>query len=237
VPTDSPDSLPIVLIPGLNCSARLYAGQIPALWRFGPVTVADHTRDASIPAIASRILAAAPPFFALIGLSMGGYIAFEIMRQAPQRVAKLALLDTGARPETAEQTARRQGPMAMARAGKLIEVADESFVFFVHPDRHGDVALREVVRAMAEETGADAFLRQQQAIMARPDSRPGLAAIACPTLMLVGEQDGGTPPELAREIASAIAGTRLVIVPDCGHLSTIEQPQAVTQALVEWMES
>src|SRR5262245_29830827 len=91
--------------------------------------VADHTRDASIPAIASRILAAAPPFFALIGLSMGGYIAFEIMRQAPQRVAKLALLDTGARPETAEQTARRQGPMAMARAGKLIEVADESFVF------------------------------------------------------------------------------------------------------------
>jgi pimeloyl-ACP methyl ester carboxylesterase len=237
VPTDSPDSLPIVLIPGLNCSARLYAGQIPALWRFGPVTVADHTRDASIPAIASRILAAAPPFFALIGLSMGGYIAFEIMRQAPQRVAKLALLDTGARPETAEQTARRHGPMAMARAGKLVEVADESFVFFVHPDRHGDVALREVVRAMAEETGADAFLRQQQAIMARPDSRPGLAAIACPTLMLVGEQDGGTPPELAREIASAIAGTRLVIVPDCGHLSTIEQPQAVTQALVEWMES
>jgi pimeloyl-ACP methyl ester carboxylesterase len=237
VPTDSPDSLPIVLIPGLNCSARLYAGQIPALWRFGPVTVADHTRDASIPAIASRILAAAPPFFALIGLSMGGYIAFEIMRQAPQRVAKLALLDTGARPETAEQTARRHGPMAMARAGKLVEVADESFVFFVHPDRHGDVALREVVRAMAEETGADAFLRRQQAIMARPDSRPGLAAIACPTLMLVGEQDGGTPPELAREIASAIAGTRLVIVPDCGHLSTIEQPQAVTQALVEWMES
>jgi pimeloyl-ACP methyl ester carboxylesterase len=229
--------LPIVLIPGLNCSARLYAGQIPALWRFGPVTVADHTRDASIPAIASRILAAAPPFFALIGLSMGGYIAFEIMRQAPQRVAKLALLDTGARPETAEQTARRHGPMAMARAGKLVEVADESFVFFVHPDGHGDVALREVVRAMAEETGADAFLRQQQAIMARPDSRPGLAAIACPTLMLVGEQDGGTPPELAREIASAIAGTRLVIVPDCGHLSTIEQPQAVTQALVEWMES
>lgn len=237
MPIDSPDSLPIVLVPGLNCSARLYAEQIPALWRFGPVMVADHTRDASIPAIARRILAAAPPFFALIGLSMGGYIAFEIMRQAPQRVAKLALLDTGARPETAEQTARRQGPMAMARAGKLIEVADESFVFFVHPDRHGDVALREVVRAMAEETGADAFLRQQQAIMARPDSRPGLSAIACPTLMLVGEQDRGTPPELAREIAGAIAGARLVIVPHCGHLSTIERPQAVTEALVEWMQA
>ena len=235
--TDSRDSLPIVLVPGLNCSARLYAEQIPALWRFGPVMVADHTRDTSIPAVARRILAAAPPFFALIGLSMGGYIAFEIMRQAPQRVAKLALLDTGARLETAEQTARRQGPMAMARAGKLIEVADESFVFFVHPNRHGDVALREVVRAMAEETGADAFLRQQQAIMARPDSRPGLVAIACPTLALVGEQDTGTPPELAREIAGAIAAARLVIVPDCGHLSSIEQPLAVTKALVEWMRA
>ena len=237
MPIDSPDSLPIVLVPGLNCSARLYAEQIPALWRFGPVRWLYHTRDASIPAIARRILAAAPPFFALIGLSMGGYIAFEIMRQAPQRVARLALLDTGARPETAEQTARRQSPMAMARAGKLIEAADESFVFFVHPNRHCDVALREVVRAMAEETGADAFLRQQQAIMARPDSRPGLAAIACPTLMLVGEQDRGTPPELAREIAGAIAGARLVIVPDCGHLSTIERPQAVTKALVEWMQA
>ena len=234
---DSPDSLPIVLVPGLNCSARLYAEQIPALWRFGPVMVADHTRDAGIAAIARRILAAAPPFFALAGLSMGGYIAFEIMRQAPQRVAKLALIDTGARPETAEQTARRQGPMAMARAGKLVEVADESFVFFVHPNRYDDVTLRDVVRAMAEETGAQAFLRQQQAIMTRPDSRPGLSAIACPTLVLVGEQDRGTPPELAREMAAAIAGSRLVIVPDCGHLSTIERPQAVTKALVEWMQA
>src|SRR5271168_1488904 len=151
MPDTACDGLPIVFVPGLNCSARLYAEQIPALWRFGPVTVADHTRDDSIAAIASRILAAAPPSFALVGLSMGGYIAFEIMRQAPQRVAKLALLDTGARPETTEQTARRQVPMAAARAGNLRDVADESFVFFVHPDRHDDVALRGVVRAMAEE--------------------------------------------------------------------------------------
>jgi pimeloyl-ACP methyl ester carboxylesterase len=237
VAADSSDSLPIVLVPGLNCSARLYAEQIPALWRFGPVTVADHRRDASIAAIAGRILAAAPPFFALVGLSMGGYIAFEIMRQAPQRVAKLALLDTGARPETAEQTARRQGPMATARAGNLLDVADESFVFFVHPNRHADVALRDAVRAMAEDTGVEAYLRQQQAIMGRPDSRPGLSAIRCPTLVLVGEQDQGTPPELAQEIAGGIAGARLVIVPDCGHLSTIERPQAVTKALVEWMQA
>ena len=237
MPTDSPDSLPIVLVPGLNCSARLYAEQIPALWRFGPVVVADHTRDDSIAAIARRILAAAPPLFALAGLSMGGYIAFEIMRRAPQRVAKLALMDTGARPETAEQTARREAPMALARAGNLIRVADNSFVFFVHPDRHTDVALRDAVRAMAEDVGAPAYLRQQQAIMARPDSRPGLSAIACPTLILVGAQDRGTPPELAQEIAAGIADSRLVVVPDCGHLSTIERPEAVTEALVEWMQS
>ena len=234
--TDSIDSLPIVLIPGLNCSARLYGEQIPILWRYGPVMVADHRRDASIAAIASRILAAAPPSFALVGLSMGGYIAFEIMRQAPERVAKLALLDTGARPETAEQTERRQVPMTTARAGNLRDVADESFVFFVHPDRHGDVALRDVVRAMAEETGVEAFLRQEQAIMARADSRPGLSAIRCPTLVLVGEQDRGTPPELAQEIAGAIASARLVVVPACGHLSTLERPQAVTKALIEWMQ-
>jgi len=199
--------------------------------------VADHTRDASIAAIAGRILANAPPVFALLGLSLGGYIAFEIMRQAPQRVAKLALLDTSARPDDAELTARRQAPMAKARAGKLIEVADESFVFYVHSDRHGDVALRDVVRAMAEETGVEAYLRQQQAIIARPDSRPTLRAIRCPTLMLVGAEDKGTPPELAREIAAGIAGARLVVVPECGHLSTLERPQAVTKALVEWIQA
>ena len=236
MPASSPDSLPVVLVPGLNCSARLYSEQIPALWHFGPVMVADHTRDASIGAIVGRILANAPPVFALVGLSLGGYIAFEIMRQAPERVGRLALLDTSARPDTAELTARRQAPMALARAGKLIEVADESFVFFVHPGRHEDLALREVVRAMAEETGVEAYLRQQQAIIGRPDSRPTLGAIRCPTLMLVGEQDQGTPPELAREIAAGIAGARLVIVPDCGHLSTLERPQAVTKALVEWMQ-
>jgi pimeloyl-ACP methyl ester carboxylesterase len=182
-------------------------------------------------------LANAPPVFALVGLSLGGYIAFEIMRQAPQRVAKLALLDTSARPDDAELTARRQAPMAKARAGKLIEVTDEAFVFYVHPDRHGDVALRNVVRAMAEETGVEAYLRQQQAIIARPDSRPTLSAIRCPTLMLVGAEDKGTPPELAREIAAGIAGARLVIVPECGHLSTLERPQGVTKALVEWMQA
>ncbi len=231
----SSDNLPIVLVPGLNCSARLYAEQIPELWRFGPVMVADHTRDDNIPAIAGRILAAAPARFALAGLSMGGYIAFEIMRQAPQRVVKLALLDTGARPESPEQTERRRQPMEWAKSGRFAQVSEDAFFFFVHPDRYADVALKDLVRTMAEETGPQAYLRQQQAIMTRPDSRLVLASIKCPTLVLVGEQDRGTPSELAREITACIAGSRLVVVPDCGHLSTIERPVAVTKALVEWM--
>jgi pimeloyl-ACP methyl ester carboxylesterase len=230
-----PDPLPIVLIPGLTCSARLYAGQIPALWRFGPVTVADHTRDDSMTAIARRILAAAPSRFALAGLSMGGYIAFEIMRQAPERVAKLALLDTGARAEAPEQTERRKVVIALAKSGRYAEVPEIAFPLYVHRNRHNDTALKQTVRMMAAETGAEAFLRQQQAIIGRPDSRPGLGAIQCSTLVLVGDGDEATPPELAHEIASAIGGSRLVAIADCGHLSTLEQPDQVTAALVDWM--
>jgi pimeloyl-ACP methyl ester carboxylesterase len=227
--------LPIVLVPGLNCSPRLYAEQIPALWRFGPVMVADHTRDDSMAAIAARILAAAPPRFALVGLSMGGYIAFEIVRQAPQRVAKLALLDTGARADTPEQTERRHRQIELAQSGRCLEIPDLMFPLLVHRRHHGDAKLREINRRMAEETGAEAFVRQQRAIMARPDSRPGLAAIRCPTIVLVGDGDELTPPALAQEIAAGISGARLVIVADSGHVSTLEQPAAVNKALVEWM--
>ncbi len=233
----SVDTLPVVLIPGLTCTARLYAEQIAALWHFGPVTIANHTRDDNMAAIARRILGAAPPRFALAGLSMGGYIAFEIMRQAPQRVAKLALLDTGARGDTPEQTERRKVVIGLAKSGRYAEVPDIAFPVYMHRNRHGDAALKRMVRTMAEETGVEAFLRQQQAIIGRPDSRPGLPAIACPTFVIVGEGDEATPPELSREIAAAIPGSRLVLIPDSGHLSTLERPQAVTDVLVEWMRS
>jgi len=229
------DSLPIVLVPGLTCTPRLYAEQIPVLWSFGPMTIADHRRDDSMAAIARRILAEAPQRFALAGLSMGGYIAFEIMRQAPQRVAKLALLDTGARADTPEQTERRHVLMAKAKTGGYAEILDLAYPLYVHRNRHNDAALKNIVRMMVDETGAEAYLRQQQAILGRPDSRPGLPAISCKTLMLVGEGDEATPPELAREIAAGIAGSRLVIVPDSGHLSTLEKPEAVNKALVDWM--
>jgi pimeloyl-ACP methyl ester carboxylesterase len=227
--------LPVVLVPGLNCSARLYTDQIPALWRFGPVVVADHTRDDSMAAIAERILAAAPPRFALVGLSMGGYIALTMLRAAPDRVERLALLDTSARPETPEQTARRKPQIALAKAGRFAEVPPLQFPVFVHRNRQGDEALRARVRLMAEETGAQAFLRQQQAIITRPDARPFLPAIKCPTLVLVGDGDELTPPALSQEIAAGVAGSRLVVVADCGHLSTMERPEAVNRALAEWM--
>jgi len=231
----SSESLPVVLVPGLNCSARLYAEQIPALWQFGPVTVGDHRRDDSMAAIARRILADAPPRFALAGLSMGGYIAFEILRQAAARVAKLALLDTGAGAEVPERTAQRKPLIALAQQGRFAEITEDQFPLLVHRSRHGDTVLKAQVRAMNQETGPEAYCRQQHAIMGRPDSRPGFAAISCPTLVLVGDEDQLTPPALAHEMAGGIRGARLVVVPECGHLSTMERPQAVTQALLDWM--
>jgi pimeloyl-ACP methyl ester carboxylesterase len=229
--------MPTVLIAGLNCSARLYAEQIPVLWQFGPVSVADHRRDNTLAAMARRILATAPPRFALVGLSMGGYIAFEIMRQAAARVARLALLDTGARAEAPERTAQRKPLIALAQAGRFGEIIESQYPTLVHASRHNDAGLKAIVRTMNEETGPHAYLRQQEAIMSRPDSRPGLGAIACPTLVLVGDADEATPPELAREMAAGIPGAKLVVVRDCGHLSTLERPHEVNAALLEWMQA
>jgi pimeloyl-ACP methyl ester carboxylesterase len=231
------EPLPLLLIPGLLCSARLYAAQIPALWPCGPVTVADHTRDDSMTAIARRILAAAPPRFALAGLSMGGYISFEILRQAPARVVKLALLDTTARADTPEAIAARRAQIAQVAAGGLGEVADAQFMRLVHPLRREDASLREINRLMAREVGAEGFVRQQTAIVGRVDSRPMLKDIRCPALVLVGEADTLTPPDRAAEMADGIPGAHLVEVPDSGHLSTLERPDAVTHALLEWLQS
>jgi pimeloyl-ACP methyl ester carboxylesterase len=229
------DPLPIVFVPGLLCSARLYASQLSALWPLGPVTVADHRRDDTMEAIATRILATAPPRFALAGLSMGGYIAFAMLRQAPERIAQLALLDTSARPDTVEQTAGRKTQIAMAKEGRLAEVVDLSLPRFIHIDRQDDEALTAIVRRMAQDTGAEAFARQMTAIMSRPDSRPLLARIRCPTLVLVGDADVATPPELSREIAAGIKDSHLRVIADCGHLSTLEQPDAVNAALGDWL--
>lgn len=227
------ESVPSVFVPGLLATPRMYSEQMAALWPFGPVTVANHTRDDTVGAIARRILGAAPPRFVLIGLSMGGYISLEIMRQAPERVAKLALLDTSARPDTPEQSAFRRDLIARAYKVGMREITDSMLPNLMAPQHARDERLREVVHLMAQEVGAEAFERQQNAILSRPDSRPGLAAIRCPTLVLVGEQDTLTPPDRAQEIAAGIAGSRLVTIPACGHISTLERPTEVSRALVE----
>ena len=230
-------SLPLVLVPGLLCSARVYLPQIASLWPLGPVTVADHRRDDTMAAIAARILADAPPRFALAGLSMGGYIAFAMMRQAPQRIAKLALLDTSARPDMPEQAAEREKFISMSEAGQFADVAAVLTLRYLHRNRHNDETLKGIVRDMAAENGTETFVRHLRAIMSRPDSRPLLAAIRCPTLVLVGDGDELLPPALAKEIAAGIPGARLVIVPDCGHLCTLEKPEPVNAALAEWLEA
>jgi pimeloyl-ACP methyl ester carboxylesterase len=229
------NTMPILLVPGLVSSPRIFAPVAPALWQFGPVTVANHIRDNSMGAIARRSLAEAPPRFALAGHSMGGYIAFEIMRQAPQRVAKLALINTQARPDTPEATARRRSLIARAKSGDYHAVLDELFLGFVHPSRRDDASLRQLVRDMGDDVGAEAFVRQQTAVMSRPDSRPTLAWIKCPTLVLSGDEDNTIPNSLSVEMADGIHGAKLVILANCGHLPQPEQPQATAEALVEWL--
>ncbi|HEY1726371.1 MAG TPA: alpha/beta fold hydrolase [Steroidobacteraceae bacterium] len=229
-------SLPNLLVPGLLNTARLYIEQLPTLWRYGAVMVADHRSDDSLAAIARRILADAPPRFSLFGLSMGGYVAMELYRQAPERIARLALMDTTARPDTPEQSARRRELIELTRAGQFAGLMDLLYPNLVHPRRVDDAALRAVVKGMAAEVGPEAFIRQQTAIINRPDSRPTLAAIACPTLVLVGDSDQLTPPDRAREIAAGIRGAQLVVVPECGHVSALEQAERVTAALNNWLQ-
>ncbi|TFV30515.1 alpha/beta fold hydrolase [Bradyrhizobium frederickii] len=226
---------PIVLVPGLASSARIYAPVIPALWRFGPVMIANHIRDDSMAAIAARVLSEAPPRFALAGHSMGGYIALEIMRQAPERVVKLALINTQARPDTPEATARRLGLMARARRGELRAIREESFPELVHPSRRNDAEILKLVHAQDEDVGVEGYLRQQAAIIARVDSRPTLSAISCPTLVLTGDADNTISNALSKEMAEGIAGARLVVLERCGHLPQAEQPDATVRALTEWL--
>ena len=225
---------PFLLIPGLNCDARVYAPASTVLWQFGSVTIANHLVGEGIAAIAANILETAPPRFALAGFSMGGYLAFEILRQAPERVAKLALIDTSARPDTADATETRRRRIEHARAGKFALVIEQSFPASVHPDEVSDSRLYSIHRAMAGANGPEAYIRQQEAIIARPDSRPLLGSIKLQTLVLVGEGDQITPPDAAREMHEGIAGSTLAVIPRAGHLALLEQSELVNRALVQW---
>jgi pimeloyl-ACP methyl ester carboxylesterase len=229
-------SEPLVLIPGLGCTGRLFGPQAPVLGRHA-VAIADHRSDETMEAIVERLLATAPPRFGLIGLSMGGYVALETQRRAPDRVTRLALLDTSARADTGETRVNRARLIALAEVGRLEDVHRALWPRLVHPDRTGDAELEGVVSAMLRETGAPAFARQQRAILSRRDQRDHCPSIEIPTLVLVGADDLITPPDLAREMAEAIEWASLVVVPGCGHLSTLEQPDAVNEALSRWLQA
>ncbi len=229
------DRQPLVLLPGLLCDPRLWAHQSEALSDIADVTVADMTRDDSMAGMARRALDAAPERFALAGLSMGGYVALEIMRQAPERVTRLALLDTGSRADTPEQTTRRRDLISLADRGEFKAVSPRLLPLFIHEGRLEDAALVADIAAMADAVGKEAFLRQQHAFMTRPDRRPARPGSAGPPVGLGGRQDDLTPPELSEEMASLIPSADLVMVEACGHLSTMERPDEVNAAMRSWL--
>lgn len=229
-------SQPLVLVPGLLCDALLWAPQVQGLADHADCWVVAPTQHDSVDALARAALAACPfEHFALAGLSMGGYIAMAMWRQAPQRVQRLALLDTNALADTPEASANRRALVARARAEGLGAVADALLPKLVWPQAPSHAALRAMVRTMALDVGVDAFARQQAAIIGRPDTREALRGVACPTLVACGAQDLLTPPALHEEMAALIPGARLVVFADCGHLSTLEQPESVNRALQGWL--
>jgi pimeloyl-ACP methyl ester carboxylesterase len=213
----------------------VWAPQIAALADIADCTVADHTRHDTMAGIAGSILAKAPERFALAGLSMGGYIAYEIVRQAPERVERLALLDTGYRADSPERTAGRRDLVASAEREGVRRAQELLMPVLIHPSRFGEGPLVDSILQMAVDTGLEAFKRQEAALIGRPDNRRLLSVIRCPTLVLVGKEDLLTPVPQHREIAGAIPGARLKIVPECGHLSTLDQPEAVSRALRAWL--
>ena len=228
-------SEPLLLIPGLNCTAALFAPQRAVLGNDREILVADIGQDDTVAGLARRALADAPDRFALAGLSMGGYVSLEVLRQAPGRVTRLALLDTSARPDSEEATQRRMRLIRIGELGGFAVVLPLLWDRLGAPARRSARDLEGIVKGMMAQTGPEAFARQQRAIIGRMDSRPGLAAIAVPTLVVVGDQDAITPPAMARELAEAIPGAELLEIADCGHLSTLEQPEVVNDALVRWL--
>lgn len=224
----------LVFLPGLLCDARLWRDQAAALADVAAPIIADLTRDDSIAAMARRALGAAPERFALAALSMGGYVAFEILRRAPHRVTRLALFDTSAAPDDAARIARRKAGIASLEIGRFAGVTTPLLRQLVHGD-HVNGPVGAAVKAMARRVGAEAFLRQQHAILGRPDSRPLLPRIAVPTLVGVGDADRLTPPAQARALQRGIRGSRLHVFPDCGHLPALEQPDETTTLLRDWL--
>lgn len=228
-------STPLVLVTGQLLTQDVWAPQIAHFTNHREVMIADHTLDDTISGMATRLLASAPARFALCGHAMGGFVAFEVMRQAPERVERLALLATLASADGPAQTARRQGYIELVKSGRFDQVAEERLPMVLSSKSLQDSGLRDLVRTMAQQTGPDVFLRQQRAIMGRIDSRPGLTSIAVPTLIVWGEADGITTREHHEEIAAGVPLARRVNLSGVGHLITLEAPVEINGALDAWL--
>lgn len=226
-----------VLLPGLLCDRAVWQAQIDAI---GPCHVADYGMLDSLPAMAEQVLASAPAGpLAVAGHSMGGRVAFEMWRQAPGRIERLALLDTSYHPldegEAGEaERAGRLSLLATARRDGMRAMAREWALGMVHPSRH-DTPLFEAVLDMFERKTPDIFAAQVNALLQRPDCTGLLATIHCPTLLLCGRDDAWSPPSRHEHMQQHITGSRLVVVEQCGHMSTMEQPDAVSHALTKWL--
>ena len=225
----------VVLIAGQLLTAELWAPQVEALGDRYALIIADQASHDTIAGMAAAILSDAPERISVVGHAMGAFVAFEMLRQAPARVDRVVLMSTLASADGPAQTARREGYLRLVEAGRFDEVVEERLPILLSPRRRSDATLVAAARTMAAATGPNAFLRQQRAIMSRPDSRPSLAAIACPTLILCGRQDGIVTEDHQAEMRDTIPGARLEIVEDCGHLMTLEQPARVNALLAAFL--
>ncbi|NRB36467.1 MAG: alpha/beta fold hydrolase [Rhodobacteraceae bacterium] len=235
--SDHGDQLPLVLIPGMMCDARLFAPQIAALSQTRRVITLLPTDHDSMADLARDLLAKAPSRFALCGLSMGGIVAMEMLRQAPNRVARLALLDTNSRAEMPATQDKRAPQMAAVRQGHLARIMREEMIpNYAHPD-HPTPELDALALDMARDLGSEVFLRQSRALRDRPDQTETLERFTGPALILMGQGDRLCPQDRHAQMARAIPHARYVILPDTGHLSTLQAPQQVTSALKIWLRS
>ncbi len=227
---------PLVMLPGLLCDAALWQPQIDVLEDQRPIVVPDLSGQDDMAALADQVLREAPHRFALAGLSMGGYVALEIMRQQPDRVERLALLDTQAREDPPEQKARRRGLIELAGKGRFKGVTPRLLPMLIHTERLSEQPLVDIILGMAERIGKDGFINQQRAILSRTETLSVLPTITCPTLVMVGDADVLTPPEVAEEIAQGIPNANYVVIEHCGHLPALEQPDETTEALQSWLD-
>ncbi|RVT85702.1 alpha/beta hydrolase [Rhodobacteraceae bacterium CCMM004] len=227
--------MPVLLLPGMMCDARLFAPQIAALSARRAVQVGWIGGHDRVAALADAVLANAPPRFALAGLSMGGIVAMEILRRAPERVTRIALMDTNAEAETAEVAAARRPQMAAVAEGGLRAVMrDQMKPRYLADGPHRD-AILDLCMEMAEWQGPEVFLRQSRALMTRPDQRDTLRGAQIPALILCGEADRLCPLHRHTAMAALMPQADLRVVAGAGHLPTLEQPGAVTEALEAWL--